>query len=222
MELNGKKINFLGDSITQGVGVSDCDRNRYDNILKRLCSLGCTRNYGVSGTRIACQTGKRPMPNYDGKEFYTRAEIMDRDADVVVVFGGTNDYGHGDAPFGTLADTTTDTYCGGINHLMGMIKADFPHAKIVFMTPMRRTGDERVSDTRKEDGDDARALVEYVDTVIEAAKNHGIYALDLYRTMPIDPNDEFQRKLYAPDGLHPNDLGQHIIAETLREFLLSI
>ena len=169
MILNGKKINFLGDSITQGVGVSDCPLNRYDNVLKKLGALECTRNYGVSGTRLACQTGKRPMV-YDGKEFYTRAEIMDRDADVVVVFGGTNDYGHGDAPFGTPADTTPSTYCGAVNHLMSMIKKDFPNAAVVFMTPMKRTGCDKVCAARIEDGDDARALVEYVDAIIEAAK----------------------------------------------------
>ena len=31
MELKGKTINFLGDSITEGVGVSDIQNNRYDN-----------------------------------------------------------------------------------------------------------------------------------------------------------------------------------------------
>ena len=38
MELTAKKINFLGDSITEGVGTSQKD-NIYLNILKKECSL---------------------------------------------------------------------------------------------------------------------------------------------------------------------------------------
>ncbi len=221
MELKGKKINFLGDSITEGACVADCKRNRYDNVLMRLCGLACARNYGKSGTRLACQTGKR-QTCWDGKEFFTRAEIMDRDADIVVVFGGTNDYGHGDAPFGSPTDTEPASFCGAVKHLMSILKKDFPRSEIVFMTPMRRQGGEKISPTRIPDGDEARTLVEYVDYIIEAAKVYGVHTLDLYRELPIDPDNEAERVLYTADGLHPNDLGQHIIAERLREFLLSL
>ena len=56
MELKGKIIDFLGDSITEGYGVSDKENNRYDNILKRECELKATYNYGIGGTRLAHQT----------------------------------------------------------------------------------------------------------------------------------------------------------------------
>ena len=52
MELNGKIINFLGDSITEGTGVSDLE-NRYDNRLKRMCNLKEVHNYGIGGPRLA-------------------------------------------------------------------------------------------------------------------------------------------------------------------------
>ena len=52
MELKGKIIDFLGDSITEGVGVTDRENNRYDNILKRQFGLKATYNYGIGGTRI--------------------------------------------------------------------------------------------------------------------------------------------------------------------------
>ena len=39
MELKGKIIDFLGDSITEGHSVEDIPNNRYDNVLKRLCGL---------------------------------------------------------------------------------------------------------------------------------------------------------------------------------------
>ena len=57
MELKGKKINFLGDSITEGVGVS-CAEHRYPDLIAADC--GCiVRNYGISGTRIARQAQQK-------------------------------------------------------------------------------------------------------------------------------------------------------------------
>ena len=54
MELKNKKINFLGDSITQGVGTTE-DKYIYLNVMKNECGLAAARNYGISGTRIARQ-----------------------------------------------------------------------------------------------------------------------------------------------------------------------
>lgn len=51
MELKNKKINFLGDSITEGVGTS-CRENIYLNVLAREYGLAEARNYGISCTRL--------------------------------------------------------------------------------------------------------------------------------------------------------------------------
>jgi len=71
MELTGKKVAFLGDSITEGAGVVDCARNRYDNVfarLKRCVNLVDFRNFHkcarwanayaltAKDTRRICQT----------------------------------------------------------------------------------------------------------------------------------------------------------------------
>ncbi len=37
---------------------------------------------------------------------------MDNDADIIIVFGGTNDFGNGDAPFGEMSDRTPYTFYG--------------------------------------------------------------------------------------------------------------
>ena len=54
MKLKGLKINFLGDSITEGVGVSSPDKI-YHALLKEESGLKEARNYGISGTRYAVQ-----------------------------------------------------------------------------------------------------------------------------------------------------------------------
>ncbi len=43
MKLEGLKINFLGDSITEGVGVEDMS-NIYWNRLKKECNLAEARS----------------------------------------------------------------------------------------------------------------------------------------------------------------------------------
>ena len=85
MELKGAVINFLGDSITEGVGAS-CEENRYTDVFSRLYGAK-VNNYGISGSRFARQrinTGERHE-----QDFCMRFETMDKSADAVVVFGRT-------------------------------------------------------------------------------------------------------------------------------------
>ena len=93
MELTGKKINFLGGSITEGAGASSPE-TCYVADMHRLYNLAAARNYGIGGTRIAPQKEVSAEPVWD-QDFLGRYAKMDDDADFVVVFGGTNDFGHG-------------------------------------------------------------------------------------------------------------------------------
>ena len=116
MELTDKKAVFLGDSITQGVGTSD-DDHIYLNLLANKAELCEVKNFGISGTRFARQKNPTGEPTFD-LDFCSRVKDLDIDADIVVVFGGTNDFGHGDAPLGTPADRTPDTFWGACHTLM--------------------------------------------------------------------------------------------------------
>ena len=55
MNIKGYTVNFLGDSITEGIGVNDWDNCRVDHRLAKLCELSKVNNYSVSGTRLAHQ-----------------------------------------------------------------------------------------------------------------------------------------------------------------------
>ena len=119
MDLKGKKIAFLGDSITEGVGVEN-QNLRYDRRMAEKYGIEAV-NFGISGTRLAHQRKASDKPRFD-LCFCGRAYDLPKDSDIIVVFGGTNDYGHGDAPFGTDTDTTPDTYCGAV-HFIAMINS---------------------------------------------------------------------------------------------------
>ena len=215
MNLEGLKIAFLGDSITEGVGTSAPDKI-YLNVLKKEANLKEALNYGESGTRFARQINldTDEAIELDNNSFSVRFETMDDTADAVVVFGGTNDYGHGDALLGEFNDRTPKTFYGACHYLMEGLINKYPDAKIVVMTPLHRTG-ERVSNGRA-------TLEGYVNIIKEVATYYSLPVLDLWSVSGIQPEVEIIKTKYCPDGLHPNDAGHEKLAEVIGNYLLAL
>ena len=221
MELKGLIINFLGDSITEGVGTSSKE-TIYHAVLAKEVGLAQANNYGISGTRFAIQKGteKQPKDDYvDINSFCERFDKMD-DADVVVVFGGTNDYGHGDAPLGSFADRTPDTFYGACHYLFSGLIRKYLGKPIVIMTPLHRINELEVPDIKM--SGDYGALKTYTDIIREVAEFYSLPVLDLFKTSGLQPAIKEIQETYIPDGLHPNDKGHKVIAHKLRLFLESI
>ena len=211
MELKGLTINFLGDSITEGCGTT-APQTVFHQLIKEKYDMEFAYNYGVGGTRIARQI----VPTKDGTisdlTFELRSDTMDRNADAVVVFGGTNDYGHGDAPLGTLDSEDVYTFCGAVNSLISKLERDFPTAKIIFMTPIHRLEETQPSEP------DSKILEDYVNAILSICKKRGVAVIDLFNINPLDPADTE----LVPDGLHPSDKGHAIMAQVIAEELLKI
>lgn len=224
MELKGKIIDFLGDSITEGVGVKNIKENRYDNVMLREYGLGAVHNYGIGGTRLAHQSTPSEKPRFD-LCFCGRAYDLDKSADIIVVYGGINDYIHGDAPIGTEADQTPATFYGAVRFLMKFLKEQYPKAKVVFMTPAH-TCLHGISDAQPSVNPikkaDAMPVIGYVNIIKKLAEEFDIPVLDLYHNLGIDPNIPEDKERYTADGLHFNDAGHAIIAKLLGDFLLQL
>lgn len=224
MELRGKIVNILGDSISEGVGVTDIENNRYDNIIKRECGLGAVNSYAVSGSRIAHQIHASQNPRFD-LCFCGRAYDMDTSADMVIVWGGANDYIHGDAPIGRKGDTTPSTFYGGVYFLMNYLKKNYPGKPIIFITPAHccycNGSDLKVS-KRSNKRDDAMPLLGYVRIIEEMGAEFGIPVLNMYEKLGIDPNIESDNRNYTVDGIHFNNAGHAIIASRIMDFLKSL
>ena len=219
MELNGKKILFIGDSITEGVGVSHIDKV-YWNLVAQKTGATCI-GYGLSGTRIARQYDLHE--NYfSGTHYYvTRLADMDKEADAIGIFGGTNDFGHGDAPLGTMDDRTADTFYGGMHELCIKLFEQYPQAQLVVMTPTHRLSEDEV--VFNELGLRRVApLKRYVEIIKEVAEYYSIPVLDLYAVSGIQPKVPVMQERYMPDGLHPNDAGHEILADKLIGFFKTI
>ncbi len=215
MELKGKVINFLGDSITQCCGAS-CTENGYVNVLAREYGLKKANNYGISGTRIAKQLGPTNNPAHDAG-YCDRVQHMDPDADIIVVFGGTNDFGHGNAPLGSFDDRHNETFYGACHVLFRSLIEKYPTKPIVVLTPLHRA-EELFNDRR----DRAIPLKRFVEIIKEVAEYYSLPVLDLFACGGMQPNVPIIRETYMPDGLHPNDAGHEKLARQLGNFLLSL
>lgn len=215
MELKGKKVVFLGDSITEGVGASKTE-NRFTDVFGRL-SGAKVYNYGVCGTRIAPQRDNRGEV-WD-LDFILRADETEKDADAVVIFGGTNDFGHGDAPMGEFGDKTPDTFYGALYVLFGKMIERNPLAQFVVMTPLHRMSEDEVVNER---GLPRRKLKEYVEAIKAVAEYYSLPVLDLWACAGLQPHVGVIREKLMPDGLHPSDLGHARIAERLYNFMKTL
>ena len=151
---------------------------------------------------------------------------MDTTADMVIVYGGVNDYLHGDAPFGEMGDTTPATFCGGVYFLMNYLREVYGDKPIIFMTParcyLRKEVDDRIVSTHAKKLPGGKPLIDYVEVILETAKQFRIPVLDLYRDLGIDPHDPADFDTYTVDGLHFNDAGHGVLAEKLKAFLESL
>ena len=212
MNLNGLKINFLGDSITEGHGCSSVEKQFTSLVAAQTGAV--TRCYGIGGTRIARQNKPSEWPRHD-LDFPSRVAEMDPDADLVVVFGGTNDFGHGDAPFGDFADRTADTFCGALHELYNSLLEKYPAATIMVMTPLHRST-EAISNMH------GKVLKDYVDMIRKAAEYYSLPVLDLYAVYGVQPAVPVMKDTYMPDGLHPNDAGHVILTDKIAKFIMNL
>ncbi len=206
-------INFLGDSITEGAWATEPKYNFVSRVGEKL---GCkVNNYGISGTRIAMQTVPSANPVFD-KDFLTRAKEMS-DADIVFVFGGTNDYGHGDSEIGDLTSLDSHTFCGAVRNLATYLCERYGKRNVCFILPLHRYDEDN---PRGEFGAQTKlrpSLKEYVKAEIAVLDDMGMRYLDFRDSFPTPavntPTEYFQ------DGLHPTNKGHELIADMISDYV---
>ena len=206
MDLQNKKILILGDSITEGALASSYEKC-FVGILQNEYKLNVL-NYGVGGTRIARQRHHYMYTLFD-YDFNLRLTAMESDADIVIVFGGTNDYGHGDS---TFEGDDEYSFKGALKILCDRIKEKYPLSTIIFMTPLQTTFVGRSK----------TPLEMYAKEIKKEALSHGFKVLDLYNDKDFLKGSESFDKNISEDGLHPNDSGHRAIALKVYSMLKSL
>lgn len=219
MDWKGKKVLVLGDSITEGAAASAW-ANVYHQRLSEMLGFSELIAYGKGGTRIARQKTPSENPLYD-HDFNERADAMDPVADLVIAFGGTNDFGHGDAPMGKPGDNTVYTFFGACRCLYKKLAARYGKEKILILTPLHRLKEESAF------GDGCKVvpgepMYRYVEAIKKTAGDMGLKTLDLWADDDLNMFVGDHAKYFSPDGLHPNDEGHRLLAEKIAEYLLRL
>lgn len=218
MNLANKTVVFLGDSITAGSSATSDDKV-FHAVLKRETGIKEIINLGAGGTRIARQKTPSEEAIYDN-DFNLRYDENGKHGDVIFIFGGTNDFGHGDAPIGTPEDDTFYTFCGALNALLKKAINDYGKENVILITPLHRVGENNLRGEGKKPSD-GEPLSEYVKAEKAVAATLGVKIIDLWNEKTLNPNDKDNLKLFA-DGLHPNDDGHKLLAEILKEKIASL
>ena len=203
-------IYFIGDSITEGYGASSPEKTYVSLYAKKHIDSKVV-NLGIGGTRISRQKNPSEVIQFD-QDFNQRIQQINETPDTIVVFGGTNDFGHGDAPLGSFGDNTVWTFYGALHCLIQSLKEKFPSSRLIVCTPLHRSNEE----TENMHG---KKLVDYILAIRETTKALSVELLDLYDTSGIKGNVEEGGYNYLADGLHPNDDGHYVLFKLMDTFI---
>lgn len=205
---HGKSAVFVGDSITAGSGTEKI----YYQYLSEVLGFGSATAMGVAGSCIssASDYGQSNQP------LISRYESIPS-ADLIVIFMGTNDYGH-ETPLGTAADTQEGSFYGALNTIIPSLVEKHASSKIVFVTPLHRYGfgTSKILGTQftydNIPNGVGATLEDYVNALKAICAANSVSVIDLYTECTLDPTDSAVRASYMPDGLHPNAAGHEVIA----------
>lgn len=214
-------INILGDSLTEGVGARTPDK-AFPEVLSRLTGAK-VNNYGVSGSRITDITVDYTNP----ASFVDRMYSMEKTADLVIVFGGTNDFWFGDCPIGERTDSKPNTFYGALNTMLPYLKNAYPAAELVLMVPYQQSkdADETHSYQRSTYGDyGSGTFSQYRVAMLDRCQHYNIPVLDLYADYELNMADNREALEmygnYLCDGCHLNDAGYNLLARKLYQFIM--
>ncbi len=205
-----KDVIFLGDSITEGSGAS-APENCYVSLIAKEEDFREVYNGGIGGTRIARQNEPVSDRHRYDLDFNVRLCTLPEKADYVIVFGGTNDYGHGDAPLGEVGEVDPYTFAGAVRLLAINLRRKFGYERTRFILPLKRYNQDKLSIS-------GHTLKEYVDVMKKVLELENVPYLDLFENgleQPLTENNEG----YFLDGLHPNDKGHAYLAKVIADFI---
>ena len=233
---HGKKVAFLGDSITDRCHVGTT--KNYWQFLEELLGIKAFV-YGLNGWK------------WDGvkEQAETMYHELGNDIDAIFIFMGTNDFNSG-VPLGEwwniqeeeifsrgrmlklqhrLLNTDVKTFCGCINNSMSYLKDNYPMQQIVLLTPIHRGfadfGGDNVQPEEVLPNNLGLFPEAYVEQLRKASDIWSVPLIDLYRLNGLLPLRNSHARFFhdeKTDRLHPNALGHERIAQTLVYQMLAL
>lgn len=205
---NGKKITAYGDSITEG--------NKWQPYVAN--KFGCTMvNCGIGGTTVANNGSIRTINGVDIESWMCsddRINLIPEDSDVILLFGGANDWSQSIISMGVLGDGNLidNTFKSAYSLMIKKLVNKFPNAKLIAMTPIN--GRTSAADANEDKQHIVRgfALYDFAVAVKEVCMYYGIPCIDIHGESGINT---FNHTTYIGDIVHPNAEGGKLIANAV-------
>lgn len=194
----GKKICAYGDSVTE--------QNKWQSFVSSYfnCSF---YNRGVGGTTV---TQVNSSTNHMSAD--VRIETIPTDSDVVLVFGGHNDWSSASINIG---DIRTDVLSESVSFksafalMLKKIQTRCPNAKIITMTPVGGRTEEASTNQDKQFYIRDLCMTDFANAVKEVSAYYGIPCIDINANSGINT---LNHTTYITDLIHPNVEGGKLIA----------
>lgn len=234
---NGKRVAFLGDSITDPALAQRSGWRNYWSYLEDILGIKASV-YGING---------RQMDDIDNQaqRLYNERAM---DIDAIIIFCGTNDF-NASIPLGEwyseeevtinkngsevtlkhrIPEMTDSTFRGRINIAMDWIKDNYPTKQVILLTPIHRGfasfGRTNVQPEELYSNLLGKYLDDYVEAIKETANVWSVPVIDLNAICGIYPmkesNTQYINKTDT-DRLHPGSAGHRRMAYALAYQLMA-
>lgn len=215
--LYGKKVSFLGDSITtfstfQGsnnpyytgsnAGVTNVDMTWWKMLVNGQGGI-FNRIYAYGGGDIVNNLCLRYNYLYNHGTYGI-------EPDVIFILGGINDWYH-NKTLGTLddAENSNSTFFAAYKYLLKNIKVTYPNATIIGLTPMNSMIHGTTIPYVNSNGVSIR---QFCDAVIACCDYYSVLSVDLNKLVNINGNNY---TTYLDDNTHPNYQGMIKVAKAI-------
>ncbi|MBR1763486.1 MAG: BppU family phage baseplate upper protein [Eubacterium sp.] len=163
---------------------------------------------------------------YEANAFYSRIDSLSANADIITVFGGTNDWISPSYyppyvyyyPLGKFGDNDGSTFFGALDVLCRGLLNKYPKKTILFITPMENASQSIVNGLNVA----GNSVRDYADAIIEVCGKYAIPVLDLCRNAGFTALNPTQNSTYFTDGVHPNSAGHLKMSYLIEQKLLEI
>lgn len=138
---------------------------------------------------------------------------------LVTIDSGTNDFklNKSIGNIGSIFDADTafdlDTYYGAFRKLLNHIITSNPNTRIVLLTPIHRNNAGYTTESTNTAG---HKLSDYRDAILALSKMYSLQVIDLYTDCGINAKN---LDIFTMDGLHPNDDGYTLMANSIHRQL---
>ena len=183
------KVACIGDSITEGHGITIQSEDGYPVVLNQILGNGYSvQNCGKSGTTMQ---KRADYPYWICKEF---SNAMALNADIVVIKLGTNDT--------KPQNWNVDRFKADYQSLIDTLRSDGRNPQIFVCTPAPAF-------SHGWGINDSVIVAGVIPAVTEIAKANGLTIIDLHKELAD------KQEYFAVDGIHPDEPGAAYMAEII-------